>query len=272
MKYCQVRPPNVYHVLCPGRFQIYWAAMDVTVTFEGKLRKNTEAVTKIKQTANIKSIDEDMLWPEAWKVDVSIKDLTPNNFNLYAEYYQHGFKAEEILSLEEQQSIKDVAIQASAYFSEMFGDLKESMENGLKDAYKGITGKNYKEGTPLTGIVTDLYGGIKDKLINPFTSELGINENQQKLVQAKENYDQIINEYRGADGKVDYEALNADPRYKQRITTYMKANANVIADEKRTGGMSAEQASKEARIEAARAVYGKGNENNWHTKELGWFN
>ena len=272
MKYCQVRPPNVYHVLCPGRFQIYWAAMDVTVTFEGKLRKNTEAVTKIKQTANIKSIDEDMLWPEAWKVDVSIKDLTPNNFNLYAEYYQHGFKAEEILSLEEQQSIKDVAIQASAYFSEMFGDLKESMENGLKDAYKGITGKNYKEGTPLTGIVTDLAGGIKDKLINPFTSELGINENQQKLVQAKENYDQIINEYRGADGKVDYDALNADPRYKQRITTYMKANANVIADEKRTGGMSAEQASKEARIEAARAVYGKGNENNWHTKELGWFN
>ena len=130
----------------------------------------------------------------------------------------------------------------------------------------------YKEGTPLTGIVTDLAGGIKDKLINPITSELGINGNQQKLVQAKENYDQIINEYRGADGKVDYEALNADPRYKQRITTYMKANANVIADEKRTGGMSAEQASKEARIEAARAVYGKGNENNWHTKELGWFN
>jgi hypothetical protein len=54
------------------------------------LRKNKEAVQFFK-SHGIKSIDEDMLWPDAWKLSIKIKDLTPNNFNTYIHYFNHGF-------------------------------------------------------------------------------------------------------------------------------------------------------------------------------------
>jgi hypothetical protein len=123
LPFCQIRPPNVYHVLCPGRFQIYWAAIDLKITFEGKLRKNEEA-SKFFRDEGILSIDENMLWPEAWKVEITIRDLTPNNFNVYAEYYEHGFKAEEIATLE-----KDIGL------IEAIGDAFNHMKN-LADEMK----------------------------------------------------------------------------------------------------------------------------------------
>ena len=84
-----IKSPNVYHVLCPGRFQIFWASIGTVITYEGKLRKN-EYMNSIYGKV-IKSITSDTLWPDAWKIDVKIKDLTPNNFNTYAEYFVHGF-------------------------------------------------------------------------------------------------------------------------------------------------------------------------------------
>lgn len=155
LPFCQVRPPNVYHVLCPGRFQIYWAALDLKITFEGKLRKNEEA-SKFFREEGILSIDENMLWPEAWKVEVSINDLTPGNFNLYAEYYEHGFKAEEIATLEKDiqlaQAITDLVGHMgdltramSKAMSEAVGEFKESVGVGrdasLGDTMKGIVEK-----------------------------------------------------------------------------------------------------------------------------------
>jgi hypothetical protein len=128
MKHCVVRPPNVYHVLCPGRFQIYWAAIDIDVTFEGKLRKHQEASKELSKYS--KAIDENMLWPEAWKVRVEIKDLTPNNFNLYAEYYQRGFKAEEIKSLENYVGITDAIKELANYVGNLAKSIKDSA--GLK--------------------------------------------------------------------------------------------------------------------------------------------
>lgn len=105
LKYCFIRPPNVYHVVCPGRFQIYWAAIDVTVTFEGKLRKNVTVSQELNKFS--KAIDNDMLWPDAWKININIRDLTPNNFNLYAEYYLHGIKTDELKTFDGTQ-IKDL--------------------------------------------------------------------------------------------------------------------------------------------------------------------
>lgn len=92
-----VKSPNVYHVLCPGRFQIFWAAVGSNITFEGKLRKN-DYMNKI-YGKTIKSINSDTLWPDAWKIDIQIKDLTPNNFNTYAEYFVHGYGSEDQLKI-----------------------------------------------------------------------------------------------------------------------------------------------------------------------------
>jgi hypothetical protein len=80
---------NVYNVLCPGRFNLIWAALSSTITFEGKLRKNIEVSRKLRKKA--RSITDDMLWPDAWKVKIAIKDLTPNNFNTYINYFVKGF-------------------------------------------------------------------------------------------------------------------------------------------------------------------------------------
>ena len=59
--------------------------MGTTVTFHGKLRKNEYMNSVYGKT--IKSITSDTLWPDAWKIDVRLKDLTPNNFNTYIEYF-----------------------------------------------------------------------------------------------------------------------------------------------------------------------------------------
>ena len=152
LPFCQVRPPNVYHVLCPGRFQIYWAAIDMTVTFEGKLRKNEEA-SKFFRDEGILSIDENMLWPEAWKVELSIRDLTPNNFNVYAEYYEHGFKAEEIATLERDIGLIEAIGDA---FEHMAALAKEMKDNG-KDALSAIGGEVNKLGNA----IKDLGGTMK---------------------------------------------------------------------------------------------------------------
>ena len=152
LPFCQVRPPNVYHVLCPGRFQIYWAALDLKITFEGKLRKNEEA-SKFFRDEGILSIDENMLWPEAWKVELSIRDLTPNNFNVYAEYYEHGFKAEEIATLERDIGLIEAIGDA---FEHMAALAKEMKDNG-KDALSAIGGEVNKLGNA----IKDLGGTIK---------------------------------------------------------------------------------------------------------------
>lgn len=40
----------------------------------------------------LKSITPDVLYPDAWKIKISIKDLTPNNFNTYINYFVNGFE------------------------------------------------------------------------------------------------------------------------------------------------------------------------------------
>ena len=40
----------------------------------------------------LKSISADTLYPDAWKVSIDIKDLTPNNFNTYIHYFVNGFE------------------------------------------------------------------------------------------------------------------------------------------------------------------------------------
>lgn len=86
-----IQGTNVYNVLCPGRFNILWASVGATITCEGKLRKNKFISDKFIGTIN--SITEDTLWPDAWKLDIKVQDLTPNNFNTYINYFVNGHEA-----------------------------------------------------------------------------------------------------------------------------------------------------------------------------------
>ena len=122
MKYCIIQSPNVYHVLCPGRFQMYWAAMDSEVTFEGKLRKN-EQVSEELMKLGVKSVDKGMLWPDAWKIRLTIRNLTPNSFNLYADYYERGYCSDEVAELADQISIEEMAAGLGSYFREISDDV-----------------------------------------------------------------------------------------------------------------------------------------------------
>lgn len=122
MKYAVIRSPNVYNILCPGRWMMMWAAMDCSITFEGKLRKNPAVAKELSKFT--KAIDEDMLFPDAWKISLSIKDLTPNNFNMYANYYMNGYNQDEISKLSEMKGIEDIASELVTYFKGMWEDMK----------------------------------------------------------------------------------------------------------------------------------------------------
>jgi hypothetical protein len=285
-----VRSPNVYHVLCPGRFQIYWAAIDVTVTFEGKLRKNKAASKYFMD--KIKSIDEDMLWPEAWKVDVSIKDLTPNNFNLYAEYYQRGFNADEIHSLENVLDFENAVKSLTGYIEDLGKDLSGSVATGLKDGYKAITGKEYEQNKSAGQMLNELKDGGK-KMFDPIASAIGGGSVGEKAAEkaakaaekaayeskrdnAKKDWDDILKKYTDdKTRKINYERLYADPRAAERRDAWIKANASFLEYEAIQRGEKKEVASSGARFTALRNVYGAPNINNpdeynEHFERLGW--
>ena len=239
MKYCQVRPPNVYHVLCPGRFQIYWAAIDVKVTFEGKLRKNVEASREI-MNYGIKSIDEDMLWPEAWKVDVSIKDLTPNNFNLYAEYYKDGFKADEIKSLEEYVGLTDALTEISKYVTQI-----------AREAGKYINEKS--------GKITSDMQQITSELKNKFETFTGSTSIDQQLVQTeKEWIDVRDNKVKVSDSEYSSRYQRYKDTLREKVTEDLKAKGITSTEEideelnRRIGGET--QAQKYQREKREREI------------------
>ena len=93
----KIKSPNVYHLLCPDRFQVFWAAMSATITIKGKLRKN---ISMFQRYGGIlKSITQDSLWPQAWHIKLSFRSLVPQNFNTYIQYFVHGFGGADQMKL-----------------------------------------------------------------------------------------------------------------------------------------------------------------------------
>lgn len=79
--------PNVYRVTVPGRFVWIYAAMGITVTQEGKLRKIENANVQYAPGLNA---DSDAMFPDAYKVVINLRNLTPENFNTYIYYLMAG--------------------------------------------------------------------------------------------------------------------------------------------------------------------------------------
>jgi len=80
-------------------------------------------VSKYFKEMGIKSIDEDMLWPDAWKIKLTIKDMTPNSFNLYADYYQNGYCEEEVALLGDQISLTNMISELPDYLTKIRKDV-----------------------------------------------------------------------------------------------------------------------------------------------------
>lgn len=78
--------PNVYDVVCPGRFHQYFVGLDITVTTLGKNRTNPAGAAVLNLDGSA-----DALFPDAYNVKVISRDLSPNNFNVFAESF-NGFK------------------------------------------------------------------------------------------------------------------------------------------------------------------------------------
>ena len=92
--------PNLWDIEVPGRFHKHFCAMGVEITFAGKCRQNAAAVDLIN--SKVGSDDDtiqkkinlagDTLFPDAYKIAINVRDLTPNNFNAYLDYLHHGNK------------------------------------------------------------------------------------------------------------------------------------------------------------------------------------
>ena len=204
LNYGIIRPPNVYHVLCPGRFQIYWAAMNSEITFEGKLRKNDKASEYLAKfdkairdqnnysIKNEKDIfnSSDMLWPDAWKVKFELKDLTPNNFNLYADYYLYGYneRMEQFMRHEDTIRLSEAAKSLGDYMVDMFtkkddgtgfnseGDNNWKQE--LAEGFEAISASGEKLATAF-GADKSTAEGLKEKM-NDLRKSMGLlNEKEQ---------------------------------------------------------------------------------------------
>lgn len=148
LKYCIVRSPNVYQVLCPGRFQMIYAAMNSEVTFEGKLRKIPSVSKYYNNEMGIKSVDDDTLWPDAWKITLSIRDLTPNNFNMYANYYINGFVPDDMKMLSDQFGLPEMAESLKNFFTGLGQDIVGGSKRMMKDA-----------GSQVKKLLTTMQGG-----------------------------------------------------------------------------------------------------------------
>lgn len=77
------KSPNFFRVECPGRFLQLFVALDIEVAFVGNVRKMPlhDLIDD-----KVKMINENTLYPDAYKITISAKDMTPNCFNVYANY------------------------------------------------------------------------------------------------------------------------------------------------------------------------------------------
>ena len=182
MEYCMIRPTNIYHVLCPGRFQIYWAAMNAEVTFEGKLRKKKNVSDELN-AMGVKSIDADMLWPDAWKIKLNIRDLTPNNFNLYADYYQNGYVSDEVAELADQISVNDMVGELQYYIVELANKMDPDLASDLNDVASKMTGKKMDMEYMEAGLSKDAV--IQDMELDQDGNQTGYTKTSDKKMSAE---------------------------------------------------------------------------------------
>lgn len=155
---------NVYHVLVPGRFVIQWAALQSEFQAIGKLRTNDHMYAMYgKENGSINQIgmiQADTLWPEAWHIKLTIKPLTPWNFNTHMAYYLNGFNYSQQKRLNQMKTAWwNTAIPLD-------GKNEEERQNQFRSRYREAIKP-----------ITDKLDYYKDKIIQADASGEGIDIN-----------------------------------------------------------------------------------------------
>lgn len=86
------KSPNIFRVECPGRFLQLFVAIDMEVSYVGNVRQMPLG----SKIFNVPLINSNMLFPDAYRVRLSARDLTPNCYNVYANYLM----SQEIVTVE----------------------------------------------------------------------------------------------------------------------------------------------------------------------------
>ncbi len=87
------RSPNLYRIICPGRFIQLYTALNIEVSYVGKIKKyNKDDASMIFGNSDPRFTrfltDEGACnIPEAYKINLMVQDMTPQAFNINANYF-----------------------------------------------------------------------------------------------------------------------------------------------------------------------------------------
>lgn len=87
------RSPNLYRIICPGRFIQLYTALNIEVSYVGKIKKyNKNDASMIFGNSDPRFTrfltDEGACnIPEAYKINLMVQDMTPQAFNINANYF-----------------------------------------------------------------------------------------------------------------------------------------------------------------------------------------
>lgn len=130
--FLRYRSPNLYRLICPGRFVYLYAALDVSAEYLGKIKRYSTTDAKRffgeddSKFENFKPLKRYITGmdtcniPEAFKVSATFKNLTPNAFNIINGYMTVSESAQNI--------IPNITTKASG--SSYFVDTVENLVSG----------------------------------------------------------------------------------------------------------------------------------------------
>ena len=125
------RSPNLYRIICPGRFIQLYAALNIEVSYVGKIKKyNKNDASMIFGNSDPRFTrfltDEGACnIPEAYKINLMVQDLTPQAFNINANYFTDA----------KSELIPNIAVN-------MKGTSLTQARADVEQAYKNLIGSN----------------------------------------------------------------------------------------------------------------------------------
>lgn len=125
------RSPNLYRIICPGRFIQLYTALNIEVSYVGKIKKYS------KNDASMIFGNSDPRFtrfltdegacniPEAYKINLMVQDMTPQAFNINANYFTDA----------KSELIPNIAVN-------MKGSSLTTARADVEQAYRNLTGSN----------------------------------------------------------------------------------------------------------------------------------
>lgn len=126
------KSPNIYRVTVPGRFVKYFCAIGINSEMVGKLRTNPDAAS-ILNNNNFSAIKENTLFPDAYKLEIQVQDLTPNHFNNYINYLMEGDNTvaigEQVVRAGALEVVSEMSVQGKEAGIQAANIAKEQYDN-----------------------------------------------------------------------------------------------------------------------------------------------